>query len=117
MKYLVVLISISLGAFAQFLFKRGVEQIKTLAVGSSTEYVVPLLKNASIWTGLSAYGVSVLLWFYVLSKMDLSKAYPLVSMGYVITLFFGYFFLNEALTAPKCIGIGLIILGVFVLSR
>ena len=79
--------------------------------------ILTFIKNIPIWTGLFSYGMSVLLWFYVLSQMELSKAYPLVSIGYIITLFLGYFFLNEPITTTKVIGITLIIGGVFFLTK
>ena len=49
--------------------------------------------------------------------MELSKAYPLVSLGYVFTLILGYFFLNETITISKVAGIFLIMIGVVVLAR
>lgn len=113
MHYIVALLSVVLGAVGQYFFKIGVDQIK-LASGN---ILLTGIKNPAIWTGLFSYGMSVLLWFYVLSQMELSKAYPLVSLGYVITLFLGYFFLNEPITLTKSIGILLIMTGVFFLTR
>jgi len=116
MQYIAALISISLGAIAQYFFKMGV-----VAVLSKSNGVLDIVKsgitNLHIWGGLFCYGFSLLLWFYVLSKMELSRAYPLVSLGYIFTLILGYFLLNEAITPAKIAGISLIIIGVFVLTR
>ncbi len=115
-KYLFALVSIMLGAAAQYLFKVGVG-----AIGQSGATPVRIARDAAaslpLWGGIVCYGVSLLLWFYVLSQMELSKAYPLVSLGYVFTLFIGYFLLGEAITPAKVIGISLIIAGVAVLTR
>ncbi len=63
------------------------------------------------------YGFSFILWFFVLSKMELSKAYPLISLGYVLTLVMGVFFLNESMSVAKITGIAFIMIGVFLLTR
>lgn len=112
-KYLAALVSIFLGAFAQYFFKLGVSKIK-LALDHSFWQVV---QNFQIWTGLFLYGLSVIVWFYVLSQLELSKAYPLVSIGYILTLFIGYFWLGETLTLFKLIGIAFIVIGVVFISN
>jgi drug/metabolite transporter (DMT)-like permease len=116
MQYIAALISISLGAVAQYFFKTGVVAVSGKSNGIA-EAVKSGIANLHIWGGLFCYGFSLLLWFYVLSKMELSRAYPLVSLGYVFTLVLGYFLLNEAITPAKIAGISLIVTGVFVLTR
>jgi drug/metabolite transporter (DMT)-like permease len=115
MQYIVALISILLGAVAQYFFKTGV-----IAVSGKSNRIAEAVKlgiaNLHIWGGLFCYAFSLLLWFYVLSKMELSRAYPLVSIGYIFTLFLGYFLLNETVTPAKIAGICLIVTGVFVLT-
>jgi len=116
MQYAAALISIILGAVAQYFLKMGV-----IAVSEKSKNIAETIKsgitNSYLLGGLFCYGLSLLLWFYVLSKMELSKAYPLVSLGYVFTLILGYCFLNEEITVAKVVGIGFIMLGVVVLMR
>jgi drug/metabolite transporter (DMT)-like permease len=112
-KYLVALLSIMLGAFAQLFFKKGINRLDI------KEYNHIFLKFMTEWhilTGILCYGFSLLLWFYVLSQLPLSKAYPLVSIGYVISIFLGYYLLNEQITIFKFIGVVLISLGVLFIS-
>ena len=52
-----------------------------------------------------------------LSKLELSKAYPLVSLGYVFTLILGYFLLHESINNYKVFGIFFIILGVILIAK
>lgn len=113
MKYFAALLSIALGAFAQFLFKTGVEQLKL----APQKIWQTGIKNSSLWLGITCYAVSLLVWFYVLSRMELSKAYPLVSGGYVITAILGFYFLNENLSLCKMIGIFCILTGIFFISK
>lgn len=116
MQYITALISIILGAVAQYFLKMGVNAVSENSK-SVSEIIKSGITNLHLLSGLFCYGLSLLLWFYVLSKMELSKAYPLVSLGYVFTLILGYFFLNEAITITKIAGIALIMVGVIVLTR
>ena len=116
MHYITALISIILGAVAQYFLKTGVSVVSEKS-NSISEMIKSGITNCHLLSGLFCYGVSLLLWFYVLSKMELSKAYPLVSLGYVFTLILGYFFLNEAITVSKVVGIVLIMAGVVILVK
>ena len=116
MHYVIALISIGLGTAAQFFFKLGVNSITKNAHGTADTIKLGIT-NLHLWSGMACYGVSLLMWFYVLSQMELSRAFPLVSIGYVAILLLGYFFLNEPMTAYKIIGVSLIVIGVIFISR
>jgi len=116
MHYLFAFISITLGAIAQYFFKVGVTAVSQKANGT-VEIIKSGFINFHLWCGLVTYGISLLMWFYVLSHMELSRAFPLVSIAYVFTLLMGYFFLNEPLSIYKIIGIALIIAGVIFISK
>lgn len=116
MHYIVAVVSILLGAVAQYFFKVGVTVVSQKANGMG-EIIKMGMINLHLWSGLACYGVSLLMWFYVLSHMELSRAFPLVSIAYVFTLLMGYFFLNEPLTVYKIIGISLIIGGVVFVAK
>ena len=116
MQYIIALLSIILGTVAQFLLKVGVT-----AVHEKSKNTIELIKNglfnSYLWAGLCFYGISLVLWLFVLSKMELSKAYPLVSLGYIFTLVLAHSFLDEPITIAKVSGICLIIIGVIFLNR
>jgi len=99
-----------------FFFKIGVTTISNNSKG-----IFQIIKhgviNPHLLTGMLFYGFSFILWFFVLSKMELSKAYPLISLGYVLTLVMGVFFLNESMSVAKITGIAFIMIGVFLLTR
>jgi len=76
-----------------------------------------LLRAPPLWVGLGCYGVSVVLWLGALSRLPVSVAYPMLSLGYVVNAFAAWLLFGEAITATKLAGIGLIGLGVIVLSR
>ncbi len=116
MHYLAAFLSILMGATGQYFFK-----IATTDISSKSSKTIDAIKigitNPNLWIGLILYGLSLGLWLFVLSKMELSKAYPIISLGYVFTLILGYLFLNETITVTKITGITLIMIGVFTLTR
>jgi multidrug transporter EmrE-like cation transporter len=76
-----------------------------------------LLRAPPLWLGLMCYGVSVILWLGALSRVPVSIAYPMLSVGYIVNALAAAFLFNEALTSGKILGIALIIGGVVLLAR
>ncbi len=111
-----ILLSVSFSVIAQILLKHGMSTMPSDLTGwYSISYHV--LTNFFIILGLASYGMSMVVWLYVLSKVDVSRAYPFVGLGFIGTMVFAHYFLNEAITLPKIIGTLLVILGVILLAR
>jgi len=70
-----------------------------------------------LWLGLGCYAVSVVVWILALSRVEVSIAYPMLSIGYVVNALAAWAWLGESMNLAKVGGIGIIILGVFVLAR
>lgn len=113
-----ILTSVFLGAIGQVLVKFGAVN---LTLNFSSEYILSsilsILKNVPVMCGILSYGISFLLWIKVLSKVELSYAYPMVSLGYVIIMIFSYFFFKENISFLRVVGVLLIIMGVVLVSR
>jgi len=114
-----ILAGVILNAAGQLLLKAG-----TNAVGHfefHLDNVLPIgLKlafNPYILSGMVAYGVSLVIWIMALSRVPVSIAYPMLSIGYVINAFIAWHWFGEPLSAQKLAGIGLIISGVYVITR
>jgi drug/metabolite transporter (DMT)-like permease len=73
--------------------------------------------NPHILTGLTCYIFSVAVWLLVLSRVDVSYAYPFLSFGYIVTALAAWLFLGEAVTVTRCAGIVVICLGVWLITR
>jgi multidrug transporter EmrE-like cation transporter len=117
--FALLLLGVCLNAAAQLLLKAG-----TNAVGHfefSAENIVPvgmkLALEPHILGGLSCYVVSVVVWIMGLSRVDVSVAYPMLSIGYVINAVAAWYLFGESFTAQKLIGIAFIIGGVFLVAR
>ena len=70
-----------------------------------------------IFASFMLYAVSAILWLEVLSKLDFSVAFPMVSLTYVGTLFVGRFVFNEPVNLYRIFGVLLICSGVFFVIR
>lgn len=97
-----------LNAFAQLLLKAGT---------NAQPLGLQLAIEPHILGGLACYAVSVVVWVVGLSKIPVSIAYPMLSVGYVVNAIAAYYLLGEAVTPMRFAGIGIIIVGVFVVAR
>ena len=70
-----------------------------------------------IFLGFAAYGASAILWLEVLTELDLSVAFPLVSISYILALIIGRFIFDENVNLPRILGVLLICSGVLVVIR
>jgi multidrug transporter EmrE-like cation transporter len=103
-----ILAGVLLNAAAQLLLKAGTNAMP-LGFGLAFE--------PHILGGLACYVVSVVVWVIALSRVPVSIAYPMLSIGYVVNAVAARYLLGEALTPMRLAGIGIIVLGVFVVAR
>jgi drug/metabolite transporter (DMT)-like permease len=76
-----------------------------------------LLTVPSLWYAVSAYGLSLVVWLVGLSRVPVSQAYPLLSLGYVINIGLAWWLLGEVPNAQRVGGIAIIVVGVVLVSR
>lgn len=115
---ILALISILLGAAGQVLVKLGAQNLElNFGVGQWMHSFICIIKNIPVMSGMFLYGLSFILWVKVLTKLELSFAYPLVSIGYLVVMVCSYFFFHEHITGIRIFGTALIIAGVFFITR
>ena len=78
---------------------------------------VKVMSEPYVLTGFALYGVASALWLRVLSELELSLAYPIVSLSYAFSLIAGKWLFHDELSLIRITGVALIILGAFVVSR
>lgn len=117
--YLLVLISVFFNVAAQLLLKKGVQIFEKLNFSAEIIYqmIIGIFTNIYLFTGMICFALSAFLWLFVLTKIPVSIAYPLGSLGYIFTAVLAYLLLNEPLTVTKILGIFLICSGVLVLTQ
>ncbi|WP_293759741.1 EamA family transporter [uncultured Paraglaciecola sp.] len=114
-----ILTSVFLSVVAQILLKHGMSNsnVQTALELDALNAVITIFTNISVLGGLAAYVSSAGVWLLVLSKIDVSKAYPFVGIGFIGTMMFAHWFLNEPLTLTKVLGTSLVLLGVLLISQ
>ncbi|HKU17244.1 MAG TPA: SMR family transporter [Steroidobacteraceae bacterium] len=76
-----------------------------------------LATSVAFWIALLCYGLSLIVWVVGLSRVPVSQAYPVLSVGYVLTALLAWLTLGESVGAVRWAGIGLIMAGVLLVSR
>lgn len=114
-----VVTGVLLNAVAQLALKASVKDLGAieLQLSGSLPVAMRLAAEPWLWLGLGCYGVSVVVWILALSRVDVSIAYPMLSLGYVVNALAAWALFGEVLNLGRVLGIGIIILGVFVLAR
>ncbi len=114
-----ILLGVLLNATAQLCLKQGMRQVGHFTF--SLENILPIgfkvAINPFVFTGLMCYVISVLVWLMALSRVEVSFAYPLLSVGYIVTAFAGQFFFGETLGPVRWAGILVICFGVYLITR
>jgi drug/metabolite transporter (DMT)-like permease len=117
--FFLILTGVLLNAGAQLLLKAGVNAVGHFSF--SSENVLPigvqLATQPPILAGLACYVVSVVVWILGLSRVDVSVAYPMLSLGYVVNALAAWWLFGEVITLQRALGIGVILIGVYIVAR
>ena len=117
--FAIILFSISLSAAAQYVLKLAASSPdvqSAMAAGAKTAAFAIGLAPL-VWIGLFMYGVGFIAWIFVLSRVDLSVAYPFVGLSFIFTLLIGAFVLGETVTVGRAAGVLLIAAGCVLVAR
>ena len=117
--FALLMTGVLLNAAAQLLLKAGTNAVGQFAL--SAQNILPvgmkLALEPHIAGGLACYVVSVAVWIVGLSRVEVSIAYPMLSVGYVVNAAAAWYLFGESFTAQKLVGIAFIIAGVFLVAR
>lgn len=116
---LLLLAGVVLNALAQLGLKSATAASGAIALDRSSLVGAAgtLLGTPVFWAALLAYGLSVIVWVIGLSRVPVSQAYPLLSLGYVLTALGSWAMLGEVLSVQRNVGIAVIIVGVILVTR
>ncbi|KAF1012226.1 MAG: SMR family transporter [Burkholderia sp.] len=114
-----IVIGVLLNACAQLLLKVGVNAVGHFEFSRPNviQIGLKLATQLPIIGGLGCYVLSVVVWIVGLSRVDVSIAYPMLSLGYVVNAFAAWYLFGEVLSVQRLIGICIILVGVLVLAR
>lgn len=114
-----ILTGVFLNALAQLLLKAGTNSIGVIHLTAENWFStgIKVATQLPILGGLTCYVISVLVWIVALSRVDVSIAYPMISIGYIVNAIGAWYFLGEVLSMQRILAIGVIVVGVIVLMR
>lgn len=115
-----IISGVLLNACAQLLLKAGTNAIGGaihLTMSNAFETFVKVVTQLPILGGLACYGISLVVWIIGLSRTDVTIAYPMLSLGYVVSALGAWLFLGEIIPPQRLLAIAVIMVGVALLAR
>lgn len=114
-----LLLGVLLNVLGQLLLKAGMMAIGYFEFSYANVWPIGLkvVTNPYIAMGITCYVLSVATWLLVLSRMQVSIAYPLLSIGYIANAVVAYYLFGEPITSLRVLGILIIIIGVTLVTR
>ncbi len=115
--FFLILVNVALAVSGQFSIKVGMKQVGYITAQNVGSMMVAALQNPYVLFGLFAYTLAAGTWIAVLSRVEVSFAYPMLSIGYVAILILSGIFLREAVTLPRIFGTVFIVAGIVLIFR
>jgi multidrug transporter EmrE-like cation transporter len=115
-----IITGVLLNACAQVLLKAGTNALGGaihLTMSNWFETFIRVATQLPILAGLACYALSLVVWIMGLSRTDVTIAYPMLSLGYVVAAAGAWLFLGEAVSPQRLLAIAVILVGVFLLTR
>ncbi len=116
--FLMLFFNVLLTVIGQILFKQGMNTVgRVEKVKDLIPKLTQALFNPYILSGIAIYGFTTLVWLVILSRIKLSIAYPMLSLGYVLSILFSWMIFKEAIPKVRVLGALIICLGVYLVAQ
>ena len=117
--FALLLTGVLLNAAAQLLLKAGtnVLGVLTLTRDNWLDTLTRMATQGYFVAGATFYAVSLVVWILGLSRVPVSVAYPMLSLGYVVNAIAAHYLFGESVSMARWLGIGFIIIGVWLVAR
>lgn len=114
-----ILFTVLTNAAAQIMLKKGMLSLGPVPLDGSSALSTALRIGLNPWVflGLCTFVVSMASHLIVLSRVDLSFAYPFLSLAYVVVAIYAYFIFKEDVNSYRIAGIALICFGTVLIAR
>lgn len=117
MNVMLILLSVFLNCSAQLLMRQGMLAIGQIDKNNLLNSLGGMITSLWLWGAMGCFLGSILLWFVVLSRVEVSYAYMFNSLGYVVVTLGGYFLFHEQVTPLRVLGMFVICVGVIVMAK
>ncbi len=115
--FILIISSVLLNALAQIFLKFGMMQITPLNHKNNLiETSSKIIFNPYIFSGLTSYGISIILWLWVLSKVEVSLAYPFQALGYILVTILAWLLFQEQINLLRICALVFICIGLILLA-
>ena len=115
--FILVLVAVCFSVTGEILLKAGMDRAGIFSLAAIATMVPKMLRIWQLWAGFGSISIGAVFWLSAISRVDLSWAYPMLAMGYVLTLIFARTVLHEPVSLMRWIGSLVIVLGVYLVSR
>jgi drug/metabolite transporter (DMT)-like permease len=114
-----ILLCVGLSAIAQITLKAGMSSAKVIAAmagGDGLAATMTVATEPLVVGGLMLYGIGAVAWLLVLSKVDVSTAYPFIGIGFIVTTALAAMLLGEHVGMMRWVGTLLVAGGVYLVA-
>jgi multidrug transporter EmrE-like cation transporter len=114
-----LVVSVVFAVAGQFTLKTAMNEVGRIGateLAAAGDTFFRTLKEPRLWLGLTLFGISAMFWLVVLSRVDLSVAYPFVGLSYIIVVLLSRLFLNEQVTALRWLGVVVVAIGIAIVG-
>ena len=115
--YILLFFNVLLTVMGQILLKQGVSKVGVINFRELVPKLTQVILNPYVIGGISIYGFTTFVWLVILSRVKLSIAYPMLSLGYVLTIPFSWLFFKESIPRVRIIGAIIICIGVYLVAQ
>ena len=115
--FLIIVVAVCFSVSGELLLKSGMNQIGVLTLANLGPTLGKILTHPRILAGFGLFGVGAFFWLSAISRVNLSWAYPMLSIGYILVLIFSTVFLKEHVSILRWSGAALICAGIFLIFR
>ncbi len=117
MNIVMIISSVMLNCIAQLLMRKGMLQVGEVDFTNLFNNLGNMISNLWLWGAMLCYILSILLWVAVLSKVEVSFAYPFSSLGFVVAAVIGFLVFHEHLSPLRIAGIIVICVGCYLIYK
>jgi len=117
--FAMLVVSVIFAVAGQFTLKTAMNEVGRIGateLAAAGDTIGRALREPRLWLGLTLFGISAVFWLVVLSRVDLSVAYPFVGLSYVVVVLFARLFLNEQVTALRWLGVVVVAAGIAIIG-
>lgn len=117
--YLYIFATIGFTVYGQLILKWRIAQFGSFPTSSmeKIKFLLSILFDPAVFSGFIAAFLASFAWMVVLTKFELSYAYPFMSLNFVAVLLLSQWLLSEPITLQKVLGVSLIVIGTIVAAR